>query len=332
MEQNAATPLSPRKPQARVDLWIVVAVTLATFLIGSTLEFQESLTSRLARLEKWQLDELPLSLTVLAGGLAWYAVRRRREVEQQLALRVQAEARIADLLVHNRELARQLISLQETERLAIARELHDELGQNCAAIRVETAFMRNTAPGDRDAMLAAVTRTDAAASDLYRLLSNLLRRLRPANLDTLGLVAAIEELCDAWMQRTGTRCTVDAVEPAEPFGNDIDIAIYRVVQEALTNAARHAAATHVRVTLTVDDEHGIAFGVHDDGRGMDLAVAPRGLGLLGAVERIAAVDGTLSLSSEPGAGFRLDARIPWRATGRPPSRSDGERRVAGIAS
>lgn len=312
MDQTAATTAKHRSAKARVDLWLVVGGTLATFLIGSTLEFQESLTSRLARLERWQLDELPLSLTVLACGLAWYAIRRRREVEQQLALRVEAEARIVDLLLHNRELARQLISLQETERLAIARELHDELGQNCAAIRVETAFLRNTAPGDRDAMLAAAMRTDAAASDLYRLLSNLLRRLRPANLDTLGLVAAVEELCDAWMQRTGTRCTVDAVDPVEPFGNDIDIAIYRVVQEALTNVARHAAATQVRITLKVDRARGIVLGIDDDGRGMDLAVARRGLGLLGATERIAAVRGTLTLASAPGSGFRLDACIPWR--------------------
>lgn len=311
MDDTASAVASPPRQRPSPDLWLVAALTLATFVVASRFEIQELLTGRLARLERWQLDEVPLTLTVLACGLAWYAFRRRREVESELALRVAAEARSAALLVRNRELAHRLISLQESERLALARELHDELGQNCAAIRVEAAFLRRVAPDDRHGMLAAAQRTDAAASDLYRVLGDLLRRLRPANLDALGLVAAIEELCGAWQERTGIVCAVRASGSTERFGNAIDIAIYRVVQEALTNVARHAGASRVDVELASDRGEGIVLVVADDGCGVDLDVARQGLGLLGATERIASVEGMTRLTSRPGQGFRIDAVIPW---------------------
>ena len=312
-ETASAVAIPARQGLWKADLWFVAALTLATFLIASRFEVQELLAGRLARLERWQLDEVPLTLTVLACSLAWYAMRRRREAESALALRVAAEARSAALLMRNRELAQRLIALQESERLALARELHDELGQNCAAIRVETAFLRGLAPDDRPGMLAAAKRTDAAASDLYRVLSGLLRRLRPANLDALGLLAAIDELCAAWQERTDVRCSVRASGSTERFGNAIDIAIYRVVQEALTNVARHAAASRVVVELATDHGGDIALSIEDDGRGVDLDLARHGLGLLGATERIASVDGTLRVTSRPGAGFRIDAAIPWEA-------------------
>ncbi len=314
MDKTASAVAVPaRQTRWKADLWAVAALTLSTFLIASRFEMQELLAGRLARLERWQLDEVPLTLTVLACSLAWYAMRRRREAESALALGVAAEARSAALLMRNRELAQQLITLQESERLALARELHDELGQNCAAIRVEAAFLRRVAPDDRPGMLAAAKRTDAAAGDLYRVLSGLLRRLRPANLDALGLVAAIDELCGAWQERTGIRCDVRISGCTERFGNAIDIAIYRVVQEALTNVARHAAASRVVVELATDRGDGIALAIEDDGRGVDMDPVRHGLGLLGATERIASVDGTLRVTSRPGKGFRIDAVIPWDA-------------------
>ena len=311
-------PSAPADPHAqrsrwRSDLWLVAAATVLCYFVASALELQETLAQRLARLERWQVDELPLTLTVLACGLAWYALRRRREVQAQLVLRAQAESRIADLLEHNRELARQLISLQESERLALARELHDEFGQSCAAIRVETACLRHCAADDRPGMLAAAERADAAAQGLYQLVRDMLRRLRPANLDTLGLAAALQELCEGWEERTGTSCLLRVEGDAGALGDAINITVYRIVQEALTNVTRHARASCVRVELSRLSPHELGLRVRDDGQGMDTTLATHGLGLIGAVERAAAVGGTLVVASAPGAGLTITLNIPLPA-------------------
>lgn len=304
-----------RRSRWRTDLWLVAAATVGSYLIASALELQESLSHRLARLESWQADEIPLSLTVLACGLAWYALRRRQETQAQLVLREQAEARIAELLEHKRELAQQLISLQESERLALARELHDELGQGCAAIRVETAYLRNCAADDHAAMLAAAGRADAAAQSLYQSVRDMLRRLRPANLDTLGLAAAVQELCESWETRTGVRCILDVEGDTSALGDAVDITVYRVAQEALTNVTRHARAAIVRVALARVRPDEVSLSIQDDGRGMDPSVVTRGLGLLGAAERAAAVGGELQVHGSPGAGVRIALRVPLpRAT------------------
>jgi signal transduction histidine kinase len=299
-----------RASRWRADLCWVAAATLGCYLVAGALDLQESLSHRLARYESWQADELPLSLLVLACGLAWFALRRRRELQAQLDLREQAEARIADLLVHKRELAQQLISLQESERRALARELHDELGQSCTAIRVEVALLRHCAADDRASMLAAARRADVAAQELQQLVKHMLRRLRPANLDTLGLGAALQELCESWRDRTGVDCSFRNEGSTAALGDAVDITIYRVAQEALTNVMRHACARSVRVALSRLASAEVTLRVQDDGQGMDPGIATRGLGLLGAGERAAAVGGELQVHSAPGCGLTLVLRIP----------------------
>jgi two-component system sensor histidine kinase UhpB len=238
----------------RSDLWWVVAATLGCYVLASALELHESFFAWVTRYERWQADELPLTFTVLASGLAWYAWRRRREALIELRLRMQAQAHADTLLAHNRELARQLIALQESERVALARELHDELGQGCTAVRVETAFIRQCPAEDRTGLLAAATRADAAAHALYLGVRQMLLRLRPIHLDTLGLVPALRELFTGWQQRSGVRCIFTHEGMSQPLGDAADIAIYRVAQEALTNVLRHARAQTVRVVLARTDD------------------------------------------------------------------------------
>jgi len=302
-----------RRPAAsrwRGDLWIVLAAALACFGVSRALNLNESLVGSLARYERWQLDELPLTGMVFAFGLAWYALRRRRETESVLRARERAEARAAELLAHNRELAQQLIAVQESERLALARELHDELGQRCSAILIETACLRRCAVDDRAALLGAAARADMAAQSLYQLVGGMLRRLRPANLDALGLVAALQELCESWEERAGVACVFHFEAMDGPLPERINIALYRVAQEALTNVTRHAQASQVRLTLARDPSGHVCLTIADNGRGMDPAGATRGLGLLGAGERAAALGGELHIESAPGAGVRLTLRIP----------------------
>ena len=284
----------PTHAHARSDLVWVLATTLLTFVLSSTLEWHEKLALLAERFEAWQVDELPLTLTALSLGLAWYAWRRRSEA--------------ARLLAHNRDLAQQLIGVQENERLALARELHDELGQHCTAIRIEAAYIQHA--NDSALITAAAQRAAVAAEVLYEGVRGMLRRLRPAELDELGLVAALQALCDACEARSGDlRCGLAHEGAVGALGEAIDTTVYRVTQEALSNATRHAKATSVRVRLVATAKE-LVLEVEDDGCGFDPSMPTRGLGLLGATERAAMLGGELQLSATPGAGTRVRMRLP----------------------
>jgi two-component system sensor histidine kinase UhpB len=312
---------SPSSLRSERDLWLVVVLAVGTYAIAVRYELTELFFGTLARYERWQVDELPLTATVFAIGLMWYAFRRRREARVELLRRIEAEARSAELLTHNQELSRRLISVQESERLSLARELHDEIGQGCSAIRAETAFMRNCAQTSHADALKAAARADEAAQSLYGLVRGMLRRLRPANLDTLGLVSAMQELCESWEERSGVACAFDARDAPRGLGDAVDIALYRITQEALTNVLRHAAAREVIVVIDrIDDgigPPGVRLVIQDDGRGMDVSASTHGLGLLGSSERAAGLGGTLELQSSPGQGVTITVRIPTPASAVP---------------
>ena len=317
----AQTTHAQRRLSWRADFAAVLAGTLVCYILFAALEMHEWITRALARYERWQADELPYALTVLAAGMVWFAMRRRREVQVELQLRERAEAHAGDLLRLNRELSRRLLTLQENERLALARDLHDEVGQACSAIRVELAFMRHCEDAMSRGIASAVERAEGQALRLYTLVHDLLSRLRPVNLETLGLVAAVQELCESWEERTGVGCVFHHEglgEPglAEPLGDAVDIAVYRITQEALTNVTRHAQASAVRVRLSRGVES-LTLVVQDDGRGVDAARASEGLGLLGARERAAALGGTLDVQSTPGAGVRIVLQLPLSAVAAP---------------
>lgn len=308
----------------RRDLALAVGVAVASFVFAAGFDLHERFAGWALRHESWDADELAFGLAVLAGGLAWVAWRRRGEVEAELRLRMQAEGHIGELLAHNRELAQGLIALQESERRALARELHDEFGQACSAIRVETAWLRRAtqvghdgelAAAQREGIRQAASRADAAASELHGLVRDMLRRLRPAELDALGLVGALQALGEAWEQRSGVACTFHHDGGEEGLDDAVSVAAYRVVQEALTNVLRHARATTVSVRLAIRAGRVLELVVQDDGRGMDIGASHRGLGLLGATERAAAVGGTLEVTSLLGRGVRLELRIPLAVIG-----------------
>ncbi len=293
---------------ARADLWVVAGLTLATFVLSCVFELSEALTRLTRPLEMWQLDELPIALLALAVGLAWYALRRATQARAELRMRVQAQAQTLTLLAHNRELAQQLLGVQEAERRVLARELHDELGQHCHAIRVDAAFMQRCE--DAEQSRAAVLRTAATAQALLGNVRSLLRRLRPAELDELGLIAALQSLCEAWEERSHIACVFRHAGSLEGLGENIDTALYRVTQEGLTNVQRHAQAHQVRIHLQRSAPAIIELCIEDDGLGFDPQVDTQGLGLLGATERAAALGGQLQVQSKPRLGTKLRLLIP----------------------
>jgi len=304
-------PPAPRH-RATTDLAWVAAVTVLVFALTAGFEFFEAYSRFMQRLERWQGDELVFALAALALGMAWYAMRRWREARESLALHLRSEERVGELLAHNRELAQRLIGVQESERRALARELHDELGQSCTAIRVEAALIERGAARDTREVQAAAARIGAVAEALYQQVRQMLRRLRPADLDALGLVAALQSLCEAWEASSGVACVLHHDGSFDGTGDAVDIAVYRVAQEALSNVMRHARATSVRVTLAREADAGLLLAVRDDGVGMDVAAERHGLGLLGATERAAALGGTLAIESGAGAGVRLALHLPHR--------------------
>lgn len=293
---------------ARTDLCVVAALTLATFVLACAFELHETLTHLTRPLEVWQLDELPIALLALALGLAWYAFRRAAQARAELRRRVQAQAQTLNLLAHNRELAQQLLGVQEAERRALARELHDELGQHCHAIRVEAVFMQRC--DDAQQSRAAVLRTAATAQALLGNVRGLLRRLRPPELDELGLIAALQALCEAWEERSRIACIFRHAGPLEGLGENIDTALYRITQEGLMNVQRHARANQVRISLQHSAPTTIDLCIEDDGQGFDPQIDTQGLGLLGAAERAAALGGQLQIASRPGGGTKLRLLVP----------------------
>ncbi|RQO63491.1 hypothetical protein DBR47_02885 [Paucibacter sp. KBW04] len=306
----------PQRLRARSDLAWVLLLTGLSFGLASALELHELWVHWARGREAWQLDELPLALLVLFLGLAWYGWRRGRETQA--------------LLQHSQQLARQLLTLQERERLALARELHDEMAQHCTAIRCEAAWMRGAqaqlAKADSadsaqriSELCAAAERSAAVAEQLSSSLRSMLKRLRPAELDELGLFEALRALCQAWSARTGLPHELEVSADLQELlsrqpSAARDTALYRVAQEGLSNVERHARAG--RVHLRLQNLRGeLELSVLDDGQGFASPASPGGLGLLGAAERAQALGGSLQMRGLPGRGSCLRMRVPVGAQG-----------------
>jgi signal transduction histidine kinase len=246
------------------------------------------------------------------------------------------EARIRHQLLKDAEntrnlqrLSAKLVNAQEDERRRIARELHDEVGQALTAVKVELSIAGKHA--------ALTEREGAAFQEARRLTDWALQQLRdlsqllhPAMLDDLGLPETIAWYLNGFSQRTGVRTDLVQDQMEERLAPGIETCLYRIVQEALTNVARHAQASHCRVYLQ-RLPHTVLLTVEDDGRGFtpDLTADgshPRGLGLLGIEERILEFRGTLTLEAEPGKGTRLTVELP--ALPREPRAPEVELRAA----
>lgn len=298
------------------DAILVVIVTLATWVLCDLFNLTELLRRLTAPYERYQLDELPTVLLVLGLGLTWFAMRRHREAAREITLRKSAESQLAAALADNRRLAQQYVQLQETERKALARELHDELGQYLNVIKLDAVGIRDDSRASQATTHRRASTIVEICNHVHGTLATLIRELRPTGLDELGLAAALEHCLETWRARLPDVSL--RLEIAGDFGalpESLMVTLYRLVQEALTNVAKHAAASHVNVRLERagacgGDDDRIVASVSDDGVGAPAAPPTRGLGLIGMRERVLALQGTLVFSSTPGRGFELSARIP----------------------
>ncbi|CAG9233890.1 PAS/PAC sensor signal transduction histidine kinase [Paraburkholderia sabiae] len=214
------------------------------------------------------------------------------------------------------EVSAQVQITRENEQKRIARELHDDLGQQLTALKMSVALIEATlAAKDETAPLveqthALQTEIDAMAMSLRRIAAD----LRPPLLDDLGLTAALEWLAEDFTKRYGVAATVhiDADEPQ--FNEFASTTLFRIVQEALTNVARHAAASRVRIELAHEGDR-LSLEIEDNGVGAKSGSSSgsTSFGLLGIRERVRQLHGTVSYISSPGAGFRISIRVPSAA-------------------
>ncbi len=214
-----------------------------------------------------------------------------------------------------RDVAARALNAAEDERRRIALELHDETSQNLAALMLRLRVLRSVRDDHRRAALIEELRQEMA--DILEGTRRYARGLRPPALDELGLGAAIESHARAVAEMTDLDIAVEIADgPAgASLAPEAELALYRIMQEGLSNVARHAGAQHARVRLDWQDDAVVA-SIEDDGRGFDvdevMAAEDRGLGLFGMVERADYLGGRVEVESEPGGGTVVRATIPRR--------------------
>ncbi len=238
---------------------------------------------------------------------------RGEDLEREVAARSsELSAAYAELQrkeAHLRELSSRTAALEEDERRAIARELHDSAGQALTAIRIHLQLLGESLP-EASPMRPLVTQTMGMTDETLEEIRRAVRMLGPAILDEIGLARALERYCDDFAERSRAevRCSIDLGE--EPLSAAAESACYRIAQESLTNVAKHAAATRVSVRLAREGDL-VVLEIEDDGRGFTPSEAGGdGRGLTGMRERTELLGGSLRVVSEAGAGTRIRAELP----------------------
>jgi signal transduction histidine kinase len=235
----------------------------------------------------------------LAGVTTLYTLRLERQLERGLDENARARS---DL----QELSARLERAQENERRTLARELHDEVGQSLSAILMETENAE--CASDVDEMRAHLAAVKKLASKTVNEVRDLALLLRPSMLDDFGLAPALNWHAREMSKRTGLNVVVSADDDIDDLPDEHKTCIYRAVQEAVNNSARHANARTVEVTVKREGGR-VRFQVRDDGVGFDTRFV-RGLGLLGMEERVRRLGGDLRLESQLGRGTLIWAELP----------------------
>lgn len=231
-------------------------------------------------------------------------ITERRRTERDVRL---SRARL-------RNLAARLHSVREEERTAIAREIHDQLGQTLTALKMDLAWLAQNLPAEYQPMRERARSMDALMESTLDMVRRLSSQLRPAVLDDLGLEAAIEWQAQEFAKRTGCECVLDLDAGSLEPDRNRDIVIFRILQEALTNVARHAQARRVEVGLHAAPSQ-LTLRVRDDGRGItdEAIVDTSSLGVIGMRERAGSLGGRVYLRRAEEGGTVVELNVPLPA-------------------
>jgi PAS domain S-box-containing protein len=253
----------------------------------------------------WLTVKFPFADAAGANGLAGFAV--------DVSARVEAEDKARRYAEDVRSLVNRVVQAQEAERRRVADELHDLIGQNLTALGIDLQALKQRLQSGGD--LIAGPRLDAMATLVETTIDairGVMTDLRPAALDEFGLLPALRWHASLFSERTGIKVTTQASGPEVRLSRDAELAVFRIVQETLTNVAKHSGAANVKVAIRYGD--GVSLSVEDDGRGLaEAAGAPSaklgGFGLITMRERAEAYGGRLRLES-PGRGARVVVEMP----------------------
>jgi signal transduction histidine kinase len=313
---------APLSSDLRENIWwwlgtILVAVVVVNLVMSRlVLRRLRRVVETLGRFGRGQLDlrlppESPDEIGLLAAAYNTMAARIQsedkeiRSLTQDLALQS----------LQRQELLKQLIQTQEDERRRIARDLHDDLGQDLAGLGMRLEAAEQSWGGDQGQARTKLAEARALIARVSQIVHAMILSLRPPTLDDLGLEAAVRAQAERTLREAGLRVEFFTHGLERRLPPDSETALFRVFQEAMSNIARHAHAHQVRLSLEMRDGH-FAGEIVDDGIGFDLDQAYptghtlRGMGLLGMRERAEQFGGTLEIQSRPGHGTRILIRLP----------------------
>jgi signal transduction histidine kinase len=241
---------------------------------------------------------------------------RTAALHHELAARTAAEAQVHQAHAHLRALMARLEGLREAERAQLARDLHDDLGQQLTSLGMDLAWMAQrlgtmTRSRTVPALLERLHDATALVDTLLSRVHDIAVDLRPRMLDLLGLGPALIEEARRFQARAAIATTVHVADPEPALAPDLRTTLFRIFQECLTNVARHAGATQVEAALTAADGW-VTLCVEDNGRGIPEAAMrhPSGLGILGMQERAALMGGEIRVTRGAGHGTRVTVRLP----------------------
>ena len=217
------------------------------------------------------------------------------------------------IMANNKQLALKLMNVQEEEHRYISRELHDEFGQCLAGINAVTTSINQTAKTQCPDIVDEVNSVSNITSHMMDVLRSMLTRLRPAEVDDFGLTTSLKKLVSSWNNRTHgeTQYQLSITGDIENLPEPLPVNIYRMVQECLTNIAKHAQASAAEVIINHHDNHSLELIIKDDGTAETNALEnTMGMGLLGMRERVSALGGQLDIESSPANGVTVTILLP----------------------
>ena len=290
----------------RSGLWCVsryedVAQVLCTPEDFSSVDAAEILVKRGLRLRL--TDLVPIARFMMASRINPLSLLRGRSVSTAL-LNMDAHRQLHELYAAMHD-------VREAERMRIARELHDELAQWLTALKMDVSWLATRLPASEKPLVDRVQKMKQLVDTMVGSVRRIAADLRPVMLDDLGLTAAVEHLVHEFSQRTGLVVSLDLDPAAGEFRDPLVTAIYRMVQEALTNVARHAQATEVRVSVRVLGEY-LKVAVGDNGKGVDSEALhkEKSYGLRGIRERARTLGGSATIGTGSEGGTLVEIEIP----------------------
>lgn len=232
-----------------------------------------------------------------------------KALQEEIGERKEAEEKMIETNARLRRLSAHLNSIREEERKRIAREIHDELGQQLTVLKMDLSRLNKNNAQLSEKITPMLTGIDETIKTVKRISSE----LRPGVLDDLGLVAALEWHCTEFEKRTGIQCNFHSTQIDFELNNDASTAVFRILQETLTNVLRHSGATQVNIMLSLKDND-LILDINDNGKGIpeEELKNQKSLGLLGMQERAAAFGGSLEITGENGKGTEVKLTIPMQ--------------------